>query len=153
MVKVALGNIYGVIVKTIDLEKGESIELEIRRASLEEQLASLVDQNWIEETAKIRSMIVGWRGVFDEDGKPIEYSWDKLNRLCAIYTNAVWSIAFAIREVLTASVDETGDRSKNCEAPPLAGGTETTTETVSLTPSSDTTLSDSASSDYATLSE
>lgn len=153
MVKVALGNVYGVVVKTIDLGNGESIELEIKRASLEEQLTALQEQSGVLSAARCRAMISGWRGVCDQEGKPVPYSWDALNRFCAIYENAIWAISSAVRDVVNVDPGQQETRSKNSESPPIAGGEATTTETTSSTPSSDTTSSGNASSDYATLSE
>lgn len=122
--------------RTIDLGDGASIEIAVKRPTLAEQLNALEDVRGESVQAfQLRSRIIDWRGVNDEAGKPVPYSWANLSQLSLTFPNAIWDILIAVRE----AIDQTETHAKNCESPPLAGGTETTTAAASTTESLNST--------------
>ena len=132
--------------RTIDLGDGASIEIAVKRPTLAEQLSALEDTRGESVQAfQLRSRIIDWRGVNDEAGKPVPYSWGNLSQLGLTYPNAIWDILIAVRE----AIDPTETHAKNFESPPLAGGMETTTAAAITTESSDSTTTSADSEDSA----
>lgn len=138
----------GPIWATVDFGDGASIELGLRRPNLGEQIIALEESDSSREY-HLRAYISDWRGVNDEHGKPVPYTWESLNQLCTGYPSAIWGILDAIREVRFPDVETT---SKNSELPLLAGGTTTNDEITNSTTLSDCTVTSDASSDSATPS-
>lgn len=125
--------------RKIELAPGESIEIAIKRPTLDEQLSCLEESvGHTVQSFQLRSRIVDWRGVQDRAGQPVKYSWEMLGALCASYPNSLWDVLLAVREVNTPR----GDDEKNSETPPIAGGTAT----VALTNNSPTSLTSTISS-------
>lgn len=126
--------------KEIELAPGESIEIAIKRPTLDEQLSTLEESvGHTVQSFQLRSRIVDWRGVQDPAGKPVVFSWEMLGALCASYPNALWDLLLAVRELSTPR----GDDEKNFETPPVAGGTEVATLT-NDSPTSSTSTTSSA---------
>jgi len=126
--------------KEIELAPGETIEIAIKRPTLDEQLSVLEDSVGLPVQAfQMRSRIVDWRGVQDTAGQPVKFSWEMLGALCASYPNAIWDLLIAVRELDTPG----GDDEKNSEPPPAAGGTEAAAST-SDSPTSSTSITSSA---------
>lgn len=134
--------------ETIDLGNGDTIEIGIRRPTLSEQLVALQDCGPSCEY-KVRAYVADWRGVNNEKGEAIPFSWDAINQLCAVYPGAIWALLDSVRKVRFA---EGADDSKNSESPPLAGGMTTIDEIIDTMTSSDSTAISVASNDSPTLS-
>lgn len=129
-----------VIWKEIELAPGETIEIAIKRPTLDEQLSTLEDSvGHTVQSFLLRSRIVDWRGVQDTAGQPVVFSWEMLGAMCNSYPHALWDLLAAVRELATPGVDD----EKNSETPPVAGGTEAAMLT-SDSPTSSTSITSSA---------
>ncbi|MDB5338402.1 MAG: hypothetical protein JWN70_4021 [Planctomycetaceae bacterium] len=106
--------------RKIELAPGESIEIAIKRPTLDEQLSSLEESvGHTVQSFQLRSRIVDWRDVQDPAGQPVKFSWEMLGALCATYPNAIWDLLAAVRDSTTPGADD----EKNSETPPVTGGT------------------------------
>ena len=135
--------LVGPVWKLIELGDGGTFELAVKRPTLGEQLAVMNDARGEPvEVFLLRSRIVDWRGVNDEAGQPVPYSFDTLGRLSTVYPDLIWDILIAVSEVIKPEATN----SKNLPTPPANGGTETTGETTASTAlsASITTCVDSA---------
>ena len=119
---------------TIDFGDGVTIDVGFSQPTLEEQLRALENTNDLTYRGYgLASAIRDWRGVIDENGNPVPYSWTALNQLCTSYPNAVFALLAAYRQSL-AGLQET--ERKNSLPPPVNGGKELATEAVNSTTSS-----------------
>lgn len=140
----------GPVWKSVELGADATIQVAIKRPTLNDQLAALADINSLtSQSFKLRASICDWRDVMDIDGQPVPFTWQALSELCVSYPTAIWALIDAVRAVLDG-LTETDQ--KNLPSPSAAGGTATTTETTSSIQSSNTGDSSNASSDYATAS-
>lgn len=134
---------------TVDLGRGDSIEIAVSRPTLLEQLRAVEETRGMAWTAyKLASRIQNWRGVNDEHGQPVPYSWDALNQLCAAYDDCVYSLLEAVRN----AGQVTENQSKNLPTPPDAGGTDTPSETIPSTESSPSMVDSDGSADSVSIS-
>jgi len=134
---------------TVDLGRGDSIEIAVSRPTLLEQLRAVEETRGLAWTAyKLASKIQDWRGVNNEQGQPVPYSWEALNQLCAAYDDCVYSLLEAVRNA--GQVAE--NQSKNSPTPPHAGGKDTPLETTPATESSPSTAVSAGSADSADIS-
>lgn len=120
----------------IDLGAGQSFEIQIRRPSFAEQVATLATDSAVSHTqARMSTMIVDWRGVEDEQDPPqaVKYSLDALLQLVTVYPQSFRQITNAINDMFYVYP---GDLEKNSPTPPANGGTTTTAETTASTESS-----------------
>lgn len=141
----------GPVWKTVELGTDATIQIAIKRPTLNDQLAALADINSLtSQSFKLRASIVGWRDVQDIDGEPVPFTWQALSELCVSYPTAIWALIKAVRDTLDGPTETD---QKNWPPPSAAGGTATTTETDSSIPPSNTGDNSSASSDYANGSE
>lgn len=146
MVTFIPGRFTDPIWQPIDLGHGASIEIAIKRPTLSEQISALAEVAGQSVTAlRLNASIVDWRGVQDVNGNAVPYSWTSLGELCRAYPNAIWSLLDAVR-VATSDTQESD--LKNLPSPSAAGGTATTTETISSTPLSNSPVTCEGSSDY-----
>ena len=131
--------LVGPVWKQIDLGDGGTFEIAVRRPTLADQLAVLNDSKGEPvEVFLLRARIVDWRGVNDEAGRPVPYTFDTLGRLSVSYPDLIWDILIAVSE----AVQPEATNAKNLPTPPASGGTETTGgTTASTTPSVSTTTS------------
>lgn len=141
----------GPVWKSVELAPGAAIQIAIKRPSLNDQLAALVDiDSLTSQSFKLRASICDWRDVQDIDGKPVPFTWQALSELCVSYPTAIWALIDAVRAVLDGPTETD---QKNLPLPSAAGGTATTTAITTSITSSNTGDSSNASSDYATDSE
>lgn len=105
--------------RKIEIAPGESIEIAIKRPTLDEQLSSLEESvGHTVQSFQLRSRIVDWRDVQDPTGQPVKFSWEMLGALCATYPNVIWDLLAAVRDSSTPGADD----EKNSKTPPVIGG-------------------------------
>lgn len=129
----------------IDLGGGDSLEIAIARPTLEEQIQAAGKVAGLSYRAyELASSIKDWRGVTDEAGQPIPYSWEALNQLCAGYPDSLWEFLITISKSQKATSQPDEDSEKNLPLPPLNGGATSGDETDPTTISSNSTVDSSA---------
>lgn len=119
---------------SIDLSGGQILEIEVRRPTFEEQVAALAANTHVGyQRARLTSMIISWRGVVDDAGQDLAYSWQNLEALMSVYPQSLRHILTAVND---AWVTLPEDLEKNSPAPPANGGTTTNDATTDSTTSS-----------------
>ncbi len=117
----------------IELGGEQSFEIEIRRPTFAEQVASLVENS---PTGQMRtrfaSMVINWRGVEDEQEppQPVPFSLEALVRLLEIYPQSFSQINRVLIDMFWTYPE---DLRKNLPLPPANGGTTMTTEITNST--------------------
>jgi hypothetical protein len=135
----------------LELADGEAIEIALNRPNLEVQLQTLQDlRGGSYQAYQLGSTIADWRGVVDEAGEPVPYSWPSLNQLCQAYDDVAIQLIRLCRKSL-AGPSET--ERKNSPPPSVAGGGDTSDEAANSTRSSMSTSNSNASNDSAVPSE
>lgn len=126
----------------VELGPDASIEIAFARPTLEDQLKAVNDASGTSyQGYALSAAIKDWRGVEDENGRPVPYSWSALSQLCTAYPDAAFELLAALRKS-TQGVTET--ERKNSPLPPVNGGEAPASETAATTESS---LSGAISSD------
>lgn len=127
---------------SIDLSGGQVLEIEVRRPTFEEQVAALAANSQAGyQRARLTSMITNWRGVVDDAGQDLPYSWPNLEALMSVYPQSLRHILTAVND---AWVTLPEDLEKNSPTPPANGGTTTNDAITPLTESSSSTTSSEA---------
>lgn len=136
---------------TVDLGDGDTIEILMSPPTLEQQLRALDQTQGLGYQAyAISSAICEWRGVIDEKGQVVPYTWTALNSLCTIYPSAVFELLNIRRQMLQPVTDT--DR-KNSPLLPAAGGEVAPVETAPAMKTLENIASSSGSSDYVAGSD
>lgn len=130
MIKFIPSEFTGPIWKLIELGDGGTFEIAVKRPTLGEQLAALdAARGESVEVFLLRARIVDWRGVNDEVGNPVPYTFDTLGQLSLSYPDLIWDILIAVSEAIKTEATNL----KNLPTPPANGGTVTADETTVLT--------------------
>lgn len=136
---------------TIDLGEGQSLELLVSRPSFEAQIDRFSSQTTDEfHRSRLNGAVRNWRGVTDDAGEAVPYSFDSLLLLIEAYPQALPAIYRLALDVWTTLPE---DLEKNLPTPPANGGTATTDETTGTANSSPSTTFSQSDSEPASSSD
>ncbi len=74
----------------------EEIEVKLRRPKLDDLLADYDQPRDRASTRRVQAALCDWRGISDESGKPIPFSWKSLASLCDAFPQLFYNIAHLV---------------------------------------------------------
>lgn len=106
---------------TVDLGESGMFELFLRPPSFAELVEDYADRDLVSILSRrIRVAVARWEGVEDEQGQPIPYSIQNLQRLCEVHPVAFSQVLKAAKSVFDGSV-RWGDLDPKKSQPGLPG--------------------------------
>lgn len=99
----------------ISLGKGGQFELEMRTPSYDELIADAQQDADECLAARLDALVIGWRGVDGEDGKPIPFSQDAFRSLCREFPQVIFAAGAAANLYFNGITD---DQKKTSSVPP-----------------------------------
>lgn len=133
----------------VDLGEGQSFEVRIRPAvwgDLIRDEATLIAEmqrrvpEGSSESERVKHLVMDWRGVVDNAGDPVPYTFERLQLLCSQHPRTFLKILTLVRQQFVSGVpagdvgDRTGGESKNSDGPSTAGSVAAP---LPMTPASD----------------
>lgn len=78
----------------IDSVEGSNFDILLRRPTFQQQTESIMSDN--RAAYRIQSIVAGWRGVVDADGKEVPFTMPALQQLCEVHPFALMGILRAV---------------------------------------------------------